>query len=84
MEKREEKRSLPFFGIPKVVPFLSGYKRMMFVMVFCGLMSTCVDLLVPQFQRYALDNYIKTGTMDTLPLFIILYLAVVVLTGVLN
>ena len=32
-EKHEEKRSLPFFGIPKVVPFLGGYKRMMFVMV---------------------------------------------------
>ena len=83
-EKREEKRSLPFFGIPKVVPFLGGYKRMMLVMVLCGLTSTGVDLLVPQFQRYALDHFIKEQTLDTLPLFILIYAAVVVLTGVLN
>ena len=83
-QKHEEKRSLPFFGIPKVLPFLVRYKRMMFVMVACGLLSTCVDLIVPQFQRYALDHFIKHETTDTLPLFIVLYLAVIVLTGVLN
>ena len=83
-DKKDEKRSLPFFGIPKVVPYLGKYRRMMFVMVFCGLMSTCVDLLVPQFQRYALDHFIKDQTLDTLPLFIVFYAAVVVLTGVLN
>ena len=83
-ETREEKRSLPFFGIPKVLPFLGRYKRMMLVMVLCGLASTCVDLLVPQFQRYALDHYIKHETLDTLPLFIIVYLTTIVLTGILN
>ena len=83
-ENREEKRSLPFFGIPKVLPFLGRYKRMMLVMVLCSLASTCVDLLVPQFQRYALDHYIKYETLDTLPLFIIVYLTTIVLTGVLN
>ena len=83
-EKREEKRSLPFFGIPKVVPFLGRYRWMMLAMVLCGLASTGVDLLVPQFQRYALDHFIKHETLDTLPAFVIMYLLVVVFTGVLN
>ncbi|MBQ4618808.1 MAG: ABC transporter ATP-binding protein [Clostridia bacterium] len=81
---KEEKRSLPFFGIGKVLPFMKKYKRVVFVMVACGLMSTGVDLLVPQFQRYALNHFIGGGTLDTLPLFIIFYLLVVCLTGILN
>ena len=84
METREEKRSLKFFGIGKIIPFMKKYRKVMFVMVLCGLMSTGVDLLVPQFQRYALNHFIGKGTLDTLPLFILFYLFVVCLTGLLN
>jgi len=79
-----EKRSLPFFGIGKILPFMTRYRRMVLVMVLCGLASTGVDLLVPQFQRYALNHFISGNTLDTLPLFIIIYVMVVLLTAVLN
>ena len=81
---KKEQRSLPFFGIGKVLPFLKKYKGVMLAMVTCGLGSTCVDLLVPQFQRYALNHYIAENTLDTLPIFIVVYLCTIVLTGVLN
>ncbi len=83
-EQHEEKRSLPFFGIPKVLPYLGRYRKMMLVMVACGLMSTGMDLLSPQFQRYALDHFIAGNTLDTLPLFILGYVLMVCLMGVLN
>jgi len=79
-----EKRSLPFFGIGKVLPFMKPFRGMVLVMVLCGLASTGVDLLVPQFQRYALDHFISGNTLDTLPVFIAIYVAVVLLTAVLN
>ncbi|MBQ8200347.1 MAG: ABC transporter ATP-binding protein [Clostridia bacterium] len=79
-----EKRSLPFFGIGKVLPFMKKYRRMVIVMILCGLMSTGVDLLIPQFQRYALNHFIGTNTLDTLPFFITVYVAVILLTAVLN
>ena len=82
--EKKEQRSLPFFGIGKVLPFLKKYRGVMLAMVLCGLGSTCVDLLVPQFQRYALNHYIAENTLDTLPIFIVVYLATIVLTGVLN
>ncbi|MBQ8312644.1 MAG: ABC transporter ATP-binding protein [Clostridia bacterium] len=82
--EKKEQRSLPFFGIGKVLPFLKKYKAVMLAMVICGLGSTGVDLLVPQFQRYALNHYIAENTLDSLPLFIIVYLITIVLTGVLN
>ncbi len=82
--EKKEQRSLPFFGIGKVLPFLKKYRGVMLAMVTCGLGSTCVDLLVPQFQRYALNHYIAENTLDTLPIFLVVYLATIVLTGVLN
>ena len=79
-----EKRSLPFFGIGKVLPYMKKYARVTILMVACGLSSTGVDLLIPQFQRYALNHFIAEKTLDTLPFFIALYVAILLLMGVLN
>ena len=84
MNRDHEKRSLPFFGIGKVLPYMKKYVSVTFLMVGCGLASTGVDLLIPQFQRYALNHFIAERTMDTLPFFIAAYVAVILLTGVLN
>ncbi len=81
---KSEKRSLPFFGIGKVLPYMKKYRRQMALMVGCGLISTGIDLLTPQFQRYALNHYIGEGILDTLPLFIVLYIAALVTTGAVN
>ena len=79
-----EKRSLPFFGIGKVLPFMKKYTRIVVVMILCGLMSTGVDLLIPQFQRYALNHFISENTLDTLPIFIGIYILAIIMMGVLN
>lgn len=82
--KENEKHSLPFFGIGKVLPYMKKYTRVLVVMVGCGLMSTGIDLLTPQFQRYALNHFIGEGTLDSLPLFIALYAATIIFAGVVN
>ncbi len=82
--QHEEKRSLPFFGIGKVLPFLKKYHRVLITMIGCGLLSTGVDLLTPQFQRYALNHFITEKTLDTLPLFLFFYVASILLAAVFN
>ncbi len=84
MKNATEQRTLPFFGIGKVLPYLKKFRKMMVTMVVCGLAGTGIDLLTPQFQRYALNHFIAENTLDTLPLFIILYAASIVLCGVVN
>lgn len=84
MKNAAEQRSLPFFGIGKVLPYLKKFRKMMITMVLCGLAGTGIDLLTPQFQRYALNHFIAENTLDTLPLFLILYAASIVLCGVVN
>ena len=80
----EEKRSLPFFGIGKVLPFMKPYTKVLIIMVSCGLFSTCMDLLIPQFQRYALNHFITANTLDTMPLFILIYVFSLLVMGAVN
>lgn len=82
--QQEEKRSLPFFGIGKVLPFLKPYKSVLLSMISCGLMGTVIDLMIPQFQRYALNHFIAGKTLSTLPIFLAIYLVTILSMGVFN
>ena len=84
MSEQNQKKSLPFFGIGKVLPFMKPYRKILAVMVSFGLLSSGADILFPQFQRYALNHFIGEGTLDSLPVFLILYIATILIVGVLN
>ena len=71
--QKEKNVSLPFFGIPKLLPFMKKYRRTLIFMVLCGLISTVMDILLPQFQGYALNNYITAGTLKGLGWFTVAY-----------
>ena len=66
---------LPFFGIGKLLPYLKNYRKAVLGMILGCLVGSLVDIGVPLFQRYALNHFIGEGTMDTVVLFVILYLA---------
>ncbi len=83
-EKREERVSLPFFGIPRLFPYIRKYRKTLLVMLVCGLAGTGVDLALPLLQRYALNHYIAERTLDTLPLYIALYVAVILFGAAVN
>ena len=74
--------SLPFFGIPWIIPYVKKYRKTLLVMLIGGLIGTGMDIGLPLFQRYALDHFIALGTLDTLPLFIVIYVAAILLAGV--
>ena len=73
-------KHLKYFGIDKILPFLKKFRRQILSMVVFALISSLVDITVPQFQKYALDTFVGKGTMQTLVSFVIAYIAVI-LTG---
>lgn len=77
-KKTADTHHLPFFGIPRLLPFLKPYRRRIFVMTLLGLLGSAVDIVIPLFQRYAIDVYIVTGILQTLPYFIGLYILTLV------
>ena len=84
MEEKEQKASLPFFGIPRLIPYIRKYRKTLLIMIICGLGGTGVDLVLPLLQRYALNHYVAFRTLDTLPFYIVLYVAIILFGAVVN
>ena len=81
---RKDTASLPFFGIPRIIPYVRKYKKTLQLMLVCGLLGSGMDVAIPLFQRYALNHFISLGTLDTLPWFIIIYAVSIVLVSCAN
>ena len=65
---------LKFFGIGRILSFMKQLKNQIFLMIFFGLMGSITDIIIPLFQRYALDHYVGLGVFDTIVWFVIAYL----------
>ena len=76
--------SLPFFGIPRLKPFLMPYMRTIIFMLILGFLSSLIDAAYPLFNRYALDHFVGGSTLDGLPAFIGLYAGILVFQVIIN
>lgn len=77
-------KGLPFFGVGKVVPFMKKYKAAVWTMLGCGLSASLVDIAKPLFQRYALNHFVAQSTLDSLPMFIVIYVLAFLFAAVTN
>ena len=84
MEGKQETVRLRSFGIDRMLPFLSVYRKELLIMVLFAMAGTGTDVLVPVLQRYALNHFVVQKTLDTLPLFLAVYVFAVVFAGVMN
>ena len=80
----EKQKHLKFFGIGKILPFLKNVKTMILMMAALGIVSSIVDIVIPLFQRYALDNFVGLGVMDTIVPFVLCYVAVILFAALVN
>lgn len=78
IKKRGGKGGL--YAFRKISPFILTYKRMFAVMIICAVLVGVFNTILPLFQQYAFDNFIKFGTLDGLAGFIALYLCLLVAT----
>ena len=76
-------RSLSWFGIPKLFPYLRPYRVMILWMVLMGVYGSAMDAVIPLFQRYAINHFIAESTLDTMGVFVGFY-AFVVLSQVVS
>ena len=68
-----KKTKLKIFGIGRILPFLHPVRGMILTMIFFGLVGSATDIILPLFQRYALDYFVGKGTFDTIGIFLVLY-----------
>ena len=80
----QKTKHLKFFGIGRITPYLSKLKKLIAAMVFFGLTGSLTDIILPLFQRYALDHYVGLGVFDTIAIFVVLYLLTILVAAVSN
>ena len=83
-DEQKEYVSLPWFGSNKLLPYLKPYRRIIICMILLGLTGGLVDIVLPLFQRYALNQFIAAGTLTTLGSFIAVYIMVLAFQVVAN
>lgn len=82
MEEKQTK--LPFFGLPRIWKYIHPYKKLLVGMFALGTLSSVIDAVYPLFNRYALNHYVALGTLDTLGVFIALYIGILVIQTIDN
>ena len=80
----QKTKHLKFFGIGKILPYIKEVRKLMLVMVIFGLLGSVADIVIPQYQRYALDHFIGLRTFDTIIMFVVAYLVTILLQSVVN
>lgn len=85
-ENNENKKAvnLRFFGIPRLMPYLKKYKKRYALMILMGIAASVIDIILPFFQRYAIDVFVGKGELETLWLFIVLYVVATAMSSVTN
>ena len=82
--KKTKQKHLKFFGIPKILPYLKDVRWQILMMVALAIVSSFVDITIPQFQRYALDTFVGKGAMANIVPFVVAYVSVILLAAVVN
>lgn len=82
----EENRNvrLPFFGIPKILPYVRKYRVRIALMIAMGITTSLIDSIFPLFTRYAIDHFIGEKTLDTAVIFAILFMSVLIVQVIMN
>lgn len=75
----QSNKSFQFSIWKRLFPFAKPYKKLLLLIVITNILISIVDVSLPLFQRYAVDNFIEKGTLDGLLVFIAAYLAVIIL-----
>ena len=77
----KNKKKATFFGIEKILPYMRHVRWPIFIMIFFGLTGSMTDVILPLFQRYALDHFVGQGVFDTLAVFLVLYVLTILIAA---
>ena len=80
----KENIHLKWYGIPAILKFIRPHKRLIESIVISMALVSGIDAIYPMFQNYAINHFIGLNTLDTLPLFIALFIALLVVQTILN
>lgn len=79
MKKNKSRSDLKFFGLPKLKPYVRPYGKIFASLVIFAFIGSLFDIVLPLFQKYAIDNFIAHKTTEGLVWFITVYALFIVI-----
>lgn len=79
--KEQEQKNLKSFQLStwkRLLPFVKPYQGLLWIVVITNIVITMLDVSIPLFQRYAVNNFIEKGTLIGLKPFIAFYLVMLI------
>ena len=83
-EKSRYDVKLPLFGIPRVLPYLKEHKKIFVWMIITTALASVIDSVYPLFNQYALNHFIARHTLDTIVIFTLGYIVMIIAHCLLN
>ena len=83
-DTKQKRIALPFFGIPRILPFAKPYKKQFIGLVTAQILCSISDVLRPVLQKFALDHFVRESTLDGIVPFALVYVLLIVLTAVIS
>ena len=77
-EQDYNKRAFEWPVWKSILPYLKPYQKTLLVILTLNLACAAIDILMPLFQRYAIDHFIEARTSSGLISFAAAYAGVVV------
>lgn len=81
LEEKEYTKSLDYSIWKRIFPFLKPYKKTVIMILVMNLFCSLVDIILPLFQRYAINHFIEGNTLTGIGFFTVLYIVVIALQG---
>ena len=81
-EEQEYTKSFDIRLWKKIFGFCKKYKRnFVLLFVFSALLAV-ISAIFPQMTGYAIDNFVIEGNLDNLPIFVVIYAALILVQGI--
>ena len=81
LEEKEYTNSFDYSIWKRIFPFLKPYKKTVIMILVMNLFCSLVDIILPLFQRYAINHFIEGNTLTGIGFFTVLYIVVIALQG---
>lgn len=84
MEKDQYNVKLPWFGLPRIWPYVRQSGRDYLWMMTTNVATVVVQVIQPMFSQYAINHFILAESLDGLGRFIAVYLILLLASALLN
>ena len=81
LEEKEYTKSFDYAIWKRIFPFLKPYKKTVVMILIMNFFCSLIDIILPLFQRFAINHFIEGNTLSGIGIFAVVYIAAIAFQG---